>query len=167
MPNLQGKRDLIPGYTTSIWLQADQARDVTAANARSSAACSTRTWRSTSSPNPIADFEGWLEAMRQPATRSAGRRRRSDPRPRRVHAGAGAPRCHAIRGTERTAQVGPDLTHIASRTHTRRRNPAEHAANIAELDPRSAAVKPGNQMPPNRWRPTTSRRWSTYLETLR
>ena len=66
VPNLQGKRDLIPGYTTAIWLQADRpgvfrgqcaefcglqhahmAFDVVAESDR--------------------DFEGWLDAMRQPA----------------------------------------------------------------------------------------------------
>src|SRR5204863_1619820 len=66
VPNLQGKRDLIPGYTTAIWIQADRpglfrgqcaefcglqhahmAIDVIAES--------------------DADFEGWLDAMRQPA----------------------------------------------------------------------------------------------------
>jgi cytochrome c oxidase subunit 2 len=81
VPNLQGKRDLIPGYTTAIWLQADRpgvfrgqcaefcglqhahmALDVVAESA--------------------ADFEAWLEAVKcscrggaPDATPSAGLRR--------------------------------------------------------------------------------------------
>jgi cytochrome c oxidase subunit 2 len=50
-PNLQGKRDLIPGYTTAIWLQADRT-GYSAASAPSFAVSSTRTWRLTWSPSP-------------------------------------------------------------------------------------------------------------------
>ena len=44
----------------------DRAPAYSAGSAPSSAECSTPTWPSTSSRSPIDDFEGWLEAMRQP-----------------------------------------------------------------------------------------------------
>jgi cytochrome c oxidase subunit 2 len=58
--------------------------------------------------------------------------------------------CHTIRGTRAGSRVGPDLTHLASRSMiaagTLRNRPGELAAWI--LDPQK--IKPGAKMPPTR-----------------
>jgi cytochrome c oxidase subunit 2 len=162
-PNLQGKRDLIPGYITAIWMQADRpglfrgqcaefcglqhahmAFDVVA--------------------EPEADFERWLEHLRQPARTPQGARERRGHDVFMANRCAG---CHTIQGTEAHGQVAPDLTHIA----TRRTIGAGTLANTPDhlrawiRDPQ--ASKPGNQMPPNPVAAADLDALAAYLETLR
>jgi len=111
-PNLHGKRDLIPGYTTAIWLDADQpgifrgqcaefcglqhahmAFDVVA--------------------EPQADFDLWLEGMRQPARPPQSDAERHG---RDVFMNNRCGTCHTVQGTGAHGQVAPDLTHIGSRS---------------------------------------------------
>lgn len=163
VPNLQGKRDLIPGYTTAIWLQADRpgifrgqcaefcglqhahmALDVVA--------------------EPGPDFDRWLEGMRKPASPP-----QSDEQ-RRGHAVFMSRRCagcHAINGAEAFGQFGPDLTHIGSRSTIGAGtlpNTREHM-NAWVKNPQ--ASKPGNQMPPNPLSDEDSRALLAYLEFLK
>src|SRR4051794_245500 len=112
IPNLHGKRDLIPGYTTAIWMQADRpgifrgqcaefcglqhahmAFDVVA--------------------EPEADFERWLDGMRQPAREP---RNETERRGRDVFMAARCATCHGVRGTDAHGQIAPDLTHIGTRS---------------------------------------------------
>ena len=102
-----------PGPRERHHRRSEQVRASTAASAPNSAACSTPTWRSTSSSSPIADFLKWWA----PAARSP-RRRRATPLAMAgydyVTSGPCAP-CHNIGGTPASGQVAPDLTHLASR----------------------------------------------------
>jgi cytochrome c oxidase subunit 2 len=163
VPNLQGKRDLIPGYQTAIWLQADRpgifrgqcaefcglqhahmALDVVA--------------------EPEADFERWLRGMRQPAPspRTDEERKGHDVFMTRRCAG-----CHAVNGSDAYGQVGPDLTHIASRSTIGAGtlpNTPEHMDGWVK-DPQ--ASKPGNQMPPNPLSDDDSRALLSYLQLLK
>jgi cytochrome c oxidase subunit 2 len=74
--------------------------------------------------------------------------------------------CHAIRGTDATGEVGPDLTHLASRTQI--------GAGVAPLDrghlggwiADSQALKPGNLMPPVALSPDELQSLLVYLESL-
>ena len=163
VPNLHGKRDLIPGYTTAIWLQADRpgifrgqcaefcglqhahmAIDVVAES--------------------DADFAAWLEAMRQPAHEPQSEAER---RGRDVFMTARCAGCHAVRGTEAHGQIAPDLTHLATRATLAAGtlpNTAEHLGAWVR-DPQ--ASKPGNQMPPNPLTSDDARALVTYLQTLR
>ena len=67
VPNLHGKRDLIPSRVTDEWIQADQSGPLSAASAPSFAGCSTRTWRCGWSPNRRTQFEAWMQRQLQPA----------------------------------------------------------------------------------------------------
>ena len=77
-----------------------------------------------------------------------GRPRRRRLRPpgggRRSSLGRAAQSCHAIRGTSASGDVGPDLTHLASRADARRAHDPEHAVQyLAQLDRRLAAGQAG------------------------
>ena len=163
VPNLQGKRDLVPGYITAISFQADRpgvfrgqcaefcglqhahmALDVVA--------------------EADADFQRWLDGMRKPAPSpgSEEERRGHDVFMNRRCAG-----CHAINGTEAHGQVGPDLTHIGSRSTigagTLPNNPEQMHAWVN--NPQTS--KPGNQMPPNPLADEDGRALVAYLELLK
>jgi cytochrome c oxidase subunit 2 len=163
VPNLQGKRDLIPGYTTALWLQADRPGLF-----RGQCAEFCGLQHAHMAIEVIAesdsDFERWLEAMRQPAREPS---EAATLRGRDVFMQARCAGCHTVRGTDAASQVAPDLTHVATRhslaagalTNTR-----EHLAAWIR-DPQS--VKPGNQMPPNAFPGDDLAALVAYLESLR
>jgi cytochrome c oxidase subunit 2 len=163
VPNLQGKRDLIPGYTTALWLQADRAGVF-----RGQCAEFCGLQHAHMAVDVVAesdrDFEGWLDAMRQPGRdppESTPRRGRD------VFMQARCAGCHTVRGTEAAGQIAPDLTHIATRSTLGAGTLPNTAENLAAWIQDPQRVKPGNQMPPNPLTDDDLRALVAYLETLR
>ena len=163
VPSLQGKRDLIPGYTTALWLRADRsgffrgqcaefcgmqhahmALDVVAESDR--------------------DFEGWLDAMRQPGRDPPEATER---RGRDVFMQSRCSMCHTVRGTDAAGQIAPDLTHIATRSTLGAGTLPNTAENLAAWIEDPQRVKPGNQMPPTPLAADDLQALVAYLETLR
>ena len=66
VPNLQGKRDLIPGYTTAVWLQADR-RGIFRGQCAEFCGLQHAHMAIDVVAESDENFEGWLEAMRQPS----------------------------------------------------------------------------------------------------
>jgi len=162
-PNLQGKRDLIPGYTTAIWLQADRP-GVFRGQCAEFCGLQHAHMAFDIVAEPEAAFEAWLEAMRQPAVEPAGAVER---RGRQVFLAARCSVCHTVLGTEAHGQAGPDLTHIATRRTLGAGTLPNTGAHLAAWvrDPQSS--KPGNQMPPNPLAGDDLQALLAYLETLR
>jgi cytochrome c oxidase subunit 2 len=164
VPNLAGKKDLIPGYSTTTWFRADKPG----------------MWRGACAEfcgyqhammgmlviaEPPADFARWYDAQladAMPPTDTVASTGKN------VFLGAhGCVLCHTVRGTDAGGTVGPDLTHLASR-HTLA------AATIPNtrgwlggwvMDPQG--IKPGAHMPPNDMRPDELQALLTYLQGLR
>jgi cytochrome c oxidase subunit 2 len=163
VPNLQGKRDLIPGYTTAIWLQADRA-GVFRGQCAEFCGLQHAHMALDVIAEPRADFERWLDAMRQPARTPQDDVQR---RGRDVFMTARCAGCHTVNGSEAHGQVAPDLTHIATRSTLGAGtlpNTREHLFSWIR-DPQQS--KPGNQMPPNPLAPADSNALLAYLDTLR
>jgi cytochrome c oxidase subunit 2 len=162
-PNFQGKRDLIPGYTTAIWLQADRTGHF---RGQCAEFCGLQHAHMAFDivAEPETDFERWLDAMRQPAPnpQHEAERRGLD-----VFMSARCAGCHTVRGTGAQGRIAPDLTHLAARrtlgAGTLPNTPEHLSAWIR--DPQ--AVKPGNQMPPNVVPPDQLEALVAYLDTLR
>jgi cytochrome c oxidase subunit 2 len=72
--------------------------------------------------------------------------------------------CHTIRGTEATSRVGPDLTHVGSRTSLAAVAIPNTPARLREWLRDPQRVKPGNQMPRVELTDAQIRRLVTYLE---
>jgi cytochrome c oxidase subunit 2 len=163
VPNLQGKRDLIPGYTTAIWLQADRPGVFRGQCAEFCGLQHTHMALDVVAESG-ADFEAWLDAMRRsPAAPTQPAQQRG----REVFMQGRCAGCHTVRGTEAAGLVAPDLTHVASRgtlgAGTLSNTPEDLAAWIRD----SQRVKPGNQMPPNVFSSEDMQALVAYLETLR
>jgi cytochrome c oxidase subunit II len=162
VPNLQGKRDLIPGYTTAIWLRADRAGLF-----RGQCAEFCGMQHAHMALDVVAesdqDFEGWLDARRQPGRDSPASTRRG----RDIFMQARCAGCHAIRGTEAAGQIAPDLTHIATRSTLGAGTLPNTPENLAAWIQDPQRVKPGNQMPATPLAPDDVRALVAYLETLR
>jgi cytochrome c oxidase subunit 2 len=163
VPNLQGKRDLIPGYTTAIWFRADRPGVYRGQCAEFCGMQHAHMALDVAAESDSA-FESWLEAMRQPATPPSDDHAR---RGRDVFMQARCAACHTVRGTDAAGQVAPDLTHIGTRgtlgAGTLANTPEHLAAWIR--DPQK--VKPGNQMPPNPVAADDLGALVAYMETLR
>ena len=162
IPNLAGKKDLIPGYTDSLWFQAD-----TPGVYRGQCAefCGHQHAKMALEvvAEPPDDFERWLTRSRQPA------RPPSDSLEQRgleIFLAGPCATCHAIQGTPAGSNNGPDLTHFASRRRIAAGTLPNNRGNLAGwiVDPQR--VKPGNYMPPNTLSPDDLDALLSYLLSL-
>jgi cytochrome c oxidase subunit 2 len=163
VPNLHGKRDLIPGIMSAIWLQADEPGVY-----RGQCAEFCGRQHAHMAVDVVAEsesqFAGWLDAQRQaaPAPASAEAAHGRD-----VFMNAQCMLCHTVRGTPAHGQVGPDLTHVGARgkiaSGTLPNNPSDMARWVR--DPQH--IKPGNQMPPSKIADADLQALALYLESLK
>jgi len=163
VPNLQGKRDLIPGYTTALRLQANRA-GVFRGQCAEFCGIQHAHMALDIVAEPDQDFEGWLDAMRQPGrdpSASAASRGRD------VFMQARCAGCHTIRGSEAAGRIAPDLTHVATRRTLGAGTLPNTPQNLATWIQDPQRVKPGNQMPPNPLAADDLQALVAYLGTLR
>jgi cytochrome c oxidase subunit 2 len=163
VPNLQGKRDLIPGYITAIWLQADRP-GVFRGQCAEFCGLQHAHMAFDVVAEPGADFDRWLEGMRKPAPSPETEDQR---RGHAVFMSRRCAGCHAINGTEAYGQVGPDLSHIASRSTIGAGTLPNTPDHMDAWVKNPQASKPGNQMPPNPLSEEESRALLAYLELLK
>lgn len=142
---LHGKKDLVPGHPSSIWIQADRPGRY---EGQCAEFCGLQHahMRLVVVAEPQEKFDAWLQAQSQPA------RQPSDPLAQHglnVFLSGPCVLCHAIRGTEANGQVAPDLTHLASRATLAAATLPNSPGNLAGWIVDSQHVKPGNAMPAN------------------
>jgi cytochrome c oxidase subunit II len=144
VPALHGKRDLIPGYTSALWLQADRAglyRGQCAEFCGYQHAHMAMYVRAESD----ADFQKWLATQRLPAAEPATEPQQ---RGRTVFMAGTCPQCHSIRGTLAGAGFGPDLTHVGSRATLAAGTLPNTPQNLTRWIRNPQDIKPGSKMPP-------------------
>ena len=162
-PNLHGKRDLVPGIMSAIWLQADEP-------AVYRGQCAEFCGRQHAHmafevvAEPLAQFEGWLDAQRRPSIAPAGE---AEIRGRDAFMRAQCILCHTIRGTGAAALVGPDLTHVGSRGKIASGTLQNTAADLARWLRDPQHIKPGNPMPPSALAEADLQAIALYLESLK
>ena len=163
VPNLIGKRDLIPGYTSSIFLDADRPGVYRAQCAEFCGAQHAK-MALVVVVHPRADFLSWLAAQRRPPAEPNDA---SAKQGKRVFLAGACSSCHSIAGTEAYGTVGPDLTHVASRRTLGAGTLMNTRGNLAGwvVDPQS--LKPGVRMPSNQLAAKDLRALLDYLETLK
>jgi cytochrome c oxidase subunit 2 len=163
VPNLQGKRDLIPGYTTALWLQASRSGVF-----RGQCAEFCGMQHAHMAFDVVAEseeeFARWLDAVRQPGRDPPDATARKG---RDVFMQTRCAVCHTIRGSDAAGQTAPDLTHIASRRTLGAGSLPNTPDNLANWIRDPQRVKPGNQMPPNLLADDDLHALVAYLETLR
>ena len=162
-PNLTGKKDLIPGHHNEIWFTATQPGIFRAPCAEF---CGLQ--HAKMALNVVAEsesqFAAWLAHERQPAPTPTDT---LTARGEEVFESGSCVTCHAIGGTTAHATVGPDLTHVASRTWLAAGTLANTRGNLAGwiMDPQR--IKPGVLMPSNALEPSDLQALLQYLGTLR
>jgi cytochrome c oxidase subunit 2 len=162
VPNLSGKKDLIPGYTQSVWFQAD-----TAGLYRGQCAEFCGLQHAKMALHVIAEpkkqYQQWVEEQRKSAATPTDS---IAARGREVFLTGQCAMCHSIEGTQAGSHAGPDLTHLASRRTIAAGTLPNTRGALAGwiVDPQQ--VKPGSHMPPNMLRPRDLDALLTYLQSL-
>ena len=163
VPNLHGKRDLIPGYTTAIWLQADTPGIYRGQCAEFCGLQHARMALYVTAESNDA-FERWRMNQRREAVQPTTDNARLG---RDVFLRSTCTQCHTIRGTIAGGAMGPDLTHLATRGTIAAGTLPNTRGHLAGWILDSQSAKPGNQMPPNSLPAGDLQLLLTYLETLK
>jgi cytochrome c oxidase subunit 2 len=95
--------------------------------------------------DPPAVFRRWLAREEKPASKNPVSSLADEGG--RLFMNGPCSSCHAIRGTDADGFVGPDLTHVASRTTLGAVTIPNDRENLREWIANSQHVKPGNLMP--------------------
>ena len=163
VPNLAGKRDLIPGKTTETWIEADSAGLYRGQCAEFCGLQHAKMALDVIAQSP-AEFAQWQVAMRAPARAPADSLQEVG---RLVFVAGSCSNCHAIAGTPASGHVGPDLTHLASRRTIAAASLPNTRGNLAGwiLDPQR--IKPGASMPSNSLDPDQLQSLLAFLEGLK
>jgi cytochrome c oxidase subunit II len=162
VPNLHGKKDLIPGHLATMWIQADRPGVF-----RGQCAEFCGYQHAHMALNVVADppeeFAEWVDNQIKPAKQPA------DPvqaRGQQVFLASSCVMCHTIRGTQAAATVAPDLTHLAGRQSIGAGTLANTRGHLAGWIVDSQKIKPGNKMPPNNLGSEDLQSLLSYLENL-
>ena len=144
IPNLQGKIDLVPGRLNELWLRADTA-GVYRGQCAEYCGLQHAKMALVVVAEPPDDFERWLAGNRAPAPAPATPEQQ---RGKAIVERGPCAMCHTIAGTPAGGRMGPDLTHIASRSTIGAGTLPNTRGHLAGwiVDPQ--AIKPGNRMPP-------------------
>jgi cytochrome c oxidase subunit 2 len=163
VPSLHGKRDLIPGYTTALWIQADKPGVYRGQCAEFCGHQHAKMAMYVTAESE-ADYQKWLGDQRREAPEP-----KSDVehRGRDVFLSSTCTNCHAIRGTIAGATFGPDLTHVGSRGSIAAGMLPNTPGHLAGWILDSQGIKPGNRMPPNAVSGNDLQALLAYLESLK
>jgi cytochrome c oxidase subunit 2 len=163
VPNLRGKRDLIPGIETHTWIQADQPGIY---RGQCAEFCGTQhaNMAFVVVAEPRAAFEQWLQTQRKAASEPATTLAR---RGHEVFMTGPCVLCHTIRGTDAGSHVGPDLTHVASRRTIAAGTLPNTKGHRGGWIIDSQSIKPGNLMPPNLLSGEDLQALLAYIDTLK
>lgn len=162
-PNIQGKRDLLPGYNTDVLMQVDKVGR----------------WRGQCAEycglqhahmsfyivgESQKDFENWMTVQAQSSVAPTNAQTVHG---QQVFLNHACVLCHTIRGTSAGSRVGPDLTHLASRSTIAAGMLPNTVGNLGGWILNAQSLKPGSRMPPNQISGPDLQDLLAYLETLR
>jgi cytochrome c oxidase subunit 2 len=163
VPNLAGKKDLIPGKSSSVWLRADRA-GVYRGQCAEFCGMQHAHMAFTVVAEPPEKFWAWVAAEREPAAQPATDAQK---RGQQVFLSSTCVMCHAIQGTQAGAMVGPNLTHVASRSEIAAETLPNERAHLAQWVANAQGYKPGTLMPPNSLSSDDLQALLDYLQSLK
>jgi cytochrome c oxidase subunit II len=163
IPELNGKRDLIPGRVTELRFVASRPGVFRGQCAEFCGLQHAHMGLVVVAENPER-FVAWLDEQRAPAVEPPDPLARHG---REVFLGATCPMCHSIRGTPAAAHVAPDLTHLGSRSTLAAATLPNNIGHLAGWVLDSQTIKTGNLMPPNALRPEDLHPLLQYLISLK
>lgn len=163
IPNLHGKKDLIPGHWTTTYLRADSP-GVYRAQCAEYCGMQHAKMALVVVAEPEEQFRQWYRANLAPAPEPADS---VTLRGREVFLGASCALCHTIRGTSAGSRNGPELTHIGSRRSLAAGTLPNTRGHLQGWIVNPQGVKPGVRMPANDLSPNDLNALVRYLESLK
>ncbi len=163
VPDLGPKMDAIPGHPNHFWIQADKAGTYLGTCAEYCGA--EHAWmRIRVIAQPEAEFKAWEQHQLE-----------VPPKPTSGAALAGSNLfdqltcvdCHAVAGTPANADIGPDLTHVASRETLAAGRLINTPENLGKWISDPQEYKPGAHMPNFDFTKEQVQDLVAYLETLK
>lgn len=144
VPNLAGKKDLIPGRTALLELRADKP-GIYRGQCAEFCGLEHALMGLLVIADPPAQFDEWVRAQRVPAAEPTDAAAR---RGKQVFQASSCAMCHSIAGADFAgAQHGPDLTHLASRQTLAAGTLKNDAPSLASWIRNPQLHKPGTSMP--------------------
>jgi cytochrome c oxidase subunit 2 len=163
VPNLAGKQDLIPGRDNQIAFTANRAGTY---RGQCAEFCGLQHAHMALvlMAEPPDKFEAWRNAQLADATAPGDAEQESG---ERVVTGKACAACHTIRGTSAAGTLGPDLTHLASRSYIAAGVLPMTRGSLAAWIADPQTIKPGNNMPMVSLTADELRAVSAYLASLK
>ncbi len=161
VPKLGGKRDVVPGRANAITLVPTGTGELWGQCAEFCGTAHANMGMRVVVDTP-ADFDRWVTAQRAPAAEPSGEAATG----KALYAASACVGCHTIRGVS-TGVLGPDLTHVGSRT-TVGAGMFPNTPERMEAWVRNApALKPGVKMPAFSFTDEQARALAAYLASLK
>jgi cytochrome c oxidase subunit II len=163
VPNLAGKKDLIPGKVSTMWLQADKPGVY---RGQCAEYCGLQHARMALwiVADPQEQFNAWRQNQTQTSIPPSTDSQR---RGQQVFLSSTCVMCHAIGGTTAASNVGPNLTHVASRNTIAAATVPNTREHLARWIVDSQQYKPGNKMPQNNLGQDDLNAVVDYLQSLK
>jgi cytochrome c oxidase subunit 2 len=163
LPNIHGKKDLVPNYPTMFYFRPDTVGTFTGQCAEFCGYQHAK-MRFNVVVEPEEQFEAWLAAQRQtPPPPTDGVVQKG----RHIFLTSTCAQCHAIQGTPASAQVGPNLTHVASRPFIAAGSLPNTDENLRSWITDPQKIKPGIRMPQNTFSDEDLNALVAYIESLK
>jgi cytochrome c oxidase subunit 2 len=145
IPNLQGKKDLVPGRPTSLWMQIGRPGIYRGQCAEFCGYQHAHMGLLIVAESP-EQFAAWQQAQRTVPPAPATERQK---RGQQLFLTGSCVLCHTIAGTLARSRVGPPLTHLASQQTIGAGVVANTRENLARWIRDPHTMKPGVRMPQN------------------
>lgn len=143
VPELQGKMDLVPGRVNAMALNASRP-GVFRGQCAEFCGVQHAKMAFVVVAEPPARYEAWAARQRESA-RSVRDSAASDDEA--TFLASGCALCHAVRGTPARGELGPDLTHLATRLTLAAGTLPNRAGHLYGWIANPQAIKPGSKMP--------------------
>jgi cytochrome c oxidase subunit II len=163
VPRLQGKRDMMPGTVTTLWIEADEPGEYRGMCAEFCGLQHANMSFLVIVHEP-EDFEAWVEHQQNlpPEPEEDDARQGLE-----VFLASECVACHTIRGTPANGTIGPDLTDIAMRRELGAGTIPNTPGHLAGWIINAQQFKPGNRMPPQPIEGEDFQALMAYLLSLR
>lgn len=142
IPQLNGKTDAFPNRVNRSWIQADAA-GVYYGQCAELCGPSHANMRAVVVAKDQADFDAWVQQQQALPTPQADAAAKGE----QLFAVSACIGCHTVEGTAAQGKVGPNLTHVGSRTSIAGGTFPLTEGNIKRWLKNPPALKPGSLMP--------------------
>ena len=163
VPNLHGKKDLIPNYPTTLYIRPDRTGTFWGQCAEFCGYQHAK-MRFVVNVHTPEDFAAWETAQRQtppPPTDAVAARGQQ------IFLTSVCTQCHTVQGTPANGRVGPNLTHVASRQYLAAGSLTNTREHLEQWIADPQQFKPGIRMPMNTYSNEDLAALVSYIESLK